>query len=444
MTDRLQRTPSPPAHRLSGNIHLLTTATYFSPLFRALLLASLVAAVALDAPLSAQVSPTEREQAMKDARVHVEAQRFDEAQKIFQYLVDRNPNDLEARTWVARLEGWQKNYPRAEKLYRAVLADAPSNVEATLGLADVLGWTARYQEGLALLEDLLTEKPEDVEVLIRLGRIHRWQNHRGKALYYYRQVLIRDPSNQEADDTIKILTQQKSFRFETGYFLEDFDFASNTNGHFVQLLYRDFDRLTLLGRLQFQNKFDQNNVRATFGATYRLGQRTWLRGEISGAPPNDTVIANSDFTAELVQGLPGRIALGGSYRFLDFETADVQVLTVIVNWDPNPNFHLYLRYNPARTEFRQTNQSIWNQNGWVRLVWDAHRNLSPYALFSVGAESFEGFSTDRLGSFSAQTYGGGAEVRFADSHGIRLGYYLQNRTQGRRQQGFNLSYFLDF
>ena len=49
-----------------------------------------------------------------------------------------------------------------------------------------------------------------------------------------------------------------------------------------------------------------------------------------------------------------------------------------------------------------------------------------------------------LGRFAAQTYGAGAEVRVTSRQGFRAGYYYQNRTQGRREQGVGLSYFVRF
>ncbi len=394
--------------------------------------------------LSAQVPPDEREQAKQKAQAFIESQRFEEAKKVFQSLADRNPGDLEVRIWVARLESWQNHFERAEELYRGIISKAPGNVEARIGLTDVLIWRRNYEDGLAVLAELHAERPSDPEVLLRLGRLHRLQNQRREALDYYHQVLTLDPANEEAKGAVETLTGQRPFQFETGYLLEEFDFTGNTQGQFVQLLYRDYDRWAVLGRLQYQNKFDQNNIRPTFGFTYRAGQRTWLRGEVSWAPPNDTVIANRDFTAEVIQGFPGRVGFGGSYRFLDFETADVQLLTVIGNWDAKSNLHFYLRYIPARTKFSQSGQSVWSHSGWARLVWDANNTFSPFLLYAVGTESFESLSADRLGRFSAQTYGGGGEIRFAAGQGIRLAYYFQDRTSGSRQQGLSLSYFIDF
>ncbi|MFB3153708.1 MAG: tetratricopeptide repeat protein, partial [Candidatus Acidiferrales bacterium] len=205
--------------------------------------------------LSAQPIQTDRAEAIRHARELVEAQHYDAALEIFGRLAAQNPRDLEARNWMARLESWKGNHAQAEQLYRSVLADAPGDLEAELGLADVLGWQGRYSEALERLLDLRTRQPADAEVLLRLGRISRWQHKRRRALRYYREVLALDPGNAEAREGIDVLTAQKPFRLETGYFTEEFDFTGNTHGQRVSLLYQDHHRLMLLAAFQYQNKF---------------------------------------------------------------------------------------------------------------------------------------------------------------------------------------------
>jgi len=395
-------------------------------------------------PLTAQMSRAERAAAMEKAQAHVSKREYDQALALFRRMAQANPQDLEARNWVARLESWQGNYAQAEELYRAVLRDAPGNLEAELGLVDVLAWQGRHEEALGRLARLEQQHPGKFDVLIRRARVLRWAHRRREAIAAYEEVLRREPEDAEARDALAALRAETLYKLEASYFTEEFNFAGNTHGSFVELAYHDLDRVWLLGRFTYQNKFSQNNTRYTLGGTYRLFERTWARGEVSLAPPGDTVIANQDYQVELTQGLHPRFTVGGGYRFLNFRAADVHALTALVNWDPHPKLHLYVRYIPARTTFETPAASVWNQNGWTRLVWDAHPKVSPYFLFAVGSEDFAGISAEQLGRFAAQTYGTGAEVRLTPRHGFRAGYYYQNRTLGRREQGFGVSYFVRF
>lgn len=380
---------------------------------------------------------------MEQALAQVKAKKYDSALAIFRRLAEENPQDIEARVWVARVESWKGNYPLAEELYRAVLRDAPNNLEAELGLVDVLSWQQRYGEAMERLQGLRAQYPQDTEVLLRLGKISRWQRHRKEALAYYEEVLRVDPANAEAGDAVDVIRAETNYRLEVGYYLEEFDFARNTNGFFTELLYTNNDRAILLGRFQYQNKFSENNTRFTLGGTYRFFTRTWVHAEASLAPTG-RVVANQDYTIELTQGFHPRFSTGGAYRFLNFRGANVHVLTALVNWEPHPKLHLFLRYSPARTTFDTPPRSVWNQNGWVRLVWDANRTVSPYVGFAVGSENFSGVSVERLGRFSARTYAAGTEVRVTPRQGFRVGYYYQKRTLGRHEQGVGISYIVRF
>ena len=91
----------------------------------------------------------ERDAAREKALGHVRAEQYEPALEIFRRLVEADPQDIEARNWVARLESWKGRYPVAEELYRAILRDAPGNLEAELGLVDVLGWQGRHEIGRA-------------------------------------------------------------------------------------------------------------------------------------------------------------------------------------------------------------------------------------------------------------------------------------------------------
>ena len=181
------------------------------------------------------------------------------------------------------------------------------------------------------------------------------------------------------------------------------------------------------------------------GGTTRLWQRTWLHGEFTQALAHgNKIIANQDYVFEIVQGVAGRISLGGGYRFLNFQGAEVQTLTGLLDWSPGPHVHLYFRYAPTRTRFKQPAESAWNHGGWAQVVWETGRFLRPYALFAVNNEAISSLSSEQLGRFTAQTYGGGTEIHLNPGQGLRVGSYFQNRTQDHWAHFFAVSYFFGF
>lgn len=387
----------------------------------------------------------DRDKALSEVHADVEGHHLDDALRIVMQLASQDPHDFEARNWVARLKSWKGNFKEAEQLYRGVLADHAGDVEAEIGLADVLGWQKHYANAIEILKSLESQDPKNLEILSRLGRLYYWQHDKPDARHYFNQVLQIDPGNKEARNTIRDMEGQTPFHLETGYLFEGYNFTSNTNGTQTQLVYKDYDRKTLLVGFQFQNKFGQNDSLFTLGGTYRAWTRTYLRGEFTVAPKSQTVVPNQDYTGEVMQGVPHRMAIGGSFRYLIFSAGNVRIPAAQMDWDISPKLHYNLRYTPAGTYFTGIPGRTWNQGGWTKLAWDVNRFFSPYVMFATGAESFAiAVSSEQLGIFHAHTYGGGAEVRLTGKQGLHLGYFYQLRSQGQIEDWVGISYFLNF
>lgn len=388
---------------------------------------------------------TNRDEALNQLHQDVEKHRFDEALQIATRLAQQNPRDFEARNWVARLQSWKGNYAEATQLYRGVLTDHPGDVEAQIGLADVEAWQKHYADAIEILKGLESRDANNIEILSRLGRLYFWQHDKVDSRRYFNRVLQLDPQNKEARDTLHDMEGEYPFHLETGYLFEGYNFVSNTNGTQTQLVYKDYDRTTILGGFIFQNKFGQNDSLFTLGGTYRAFQRTYVRGEFTVAPKSQTVVPNQDYTGELMQGLPHGVAVGGSYRYMLFATGDVRIPSAQLDWDIRPKLHYNFRYTPAGTHFTGIPGRVWNQGGWTKLTWDANRHFSPYAMFAVGAESFTvAVSSEQLGIFHAHTYGGGGEIRFSAKQGVHLGYFYQKRSLGQVENWLGVSYFVNF
>lgn len=307
-----------------------------------------------------------------------------------------------------------------------------------------MAWQGRGRDAWVLLDSIRDRQPGNTEALLRLGRLSERNRQKREALAYYQQVLAIQPDNAEAQQAAEALKAQKQFRLEMGYFREAFNFASNTNGNFVGLTYRKSDRASFLGRLEYQNKFAENDTRFTLGGTFHVGKQTWLATEASFAPRSNTVIANQSYSIEVTERVLPGLAFGIGYRFLGFWDARVNVWSGIAHWQPRSDLRLDFLYTPSRTGFENASFPAWNQSGSLRLTWDSSRFASPYLLVAVGNESFSTLSTEKLGSFAAHSYGGGVELRLTRTLGLRAGYHLQKRTQNRREHAFEISHFFDF
>ena len=128
----------------------------------------LVASLAL--PPSTQESPAPVSPEFPDAVQAANEGRDDEALAAFERLASANPNDREARLWIARLHAGMGHQDLAEPVYRSVLLEDPGNIEAMLGVATAL--LARYEPAMAIeVLDVAEElAPDNDDLLGALGR----------------------------------------------------------------------------------------------------------------------------------------------------------------------------------------------------------------------------------------------------------------------------------
>src|SRR3984957_17369663 len=99
----------------------------------------------------------------------------------------------------------------------------------------------------------------------------------------------------------------------------------------------------------------------------------------------------------------------------------------------------------ARSSFTGTSAD-WRPSGISRLKFPLARwssgALSGNVFFAAGAEDFA--EIDQIGSFAAQTYGGGLRFQFTPRQDVSAYGFYQKRTQDRTQTSFGLSYGIHF
>jgi hypothetical protein len=79
--------------------------------------------------------------------------------------------------------------------------------------------------------------------------------------------------------------------------------------------------------------------------------------------------------------------------------------------------------------------------GFPLLEWSTAR-LSGNLLFAAGAENFA--SSDQIGRFSSQTYGGGLRLELSSRMYATFTYSYQKRTQNRTDSYYGAGYGLRF
>jgi hypothetical protein len=95
----------------------------------------------------------------------------------------------------------------------------------------------------------------------------------------------------------------------------------------------------------------------------------------------------------------------------------------------------------ARSAFSGT-RTEWRPSGVARLAFPLNRSLTTNTFFAVGSETFA--VVDQVQSFSARTFGGGLRLRLTAVQDLSGYIARQDRSAGRAQTTFGVSYGIRF
>lgn len=353
-------------------------------------------------PAQIQTLPT-----FADAVQMADEGRHEEALAAFQRLVAANPNDHEARLWIARLHEQMGHPDRAESVYRSVVLEDRASVEALLGLASSLMAQHAPREAIEMLERAAELEPQNEAVLESVGRAHRHVGSPERAVEYFERASSASPTEQNLI-SLEDARRLYQHRVEARGFNEQLSGTApdSSNGE-VAVNYRLTDRLRVFGRGEVQRKLGFREARGGGGAEWRWKQTVWLRAHALVAP-DKVVMPEGDFLGEL-QHVYGPAVWTYTYRHFDFTGARVAVLTPAVSWPAMDRLDVSLRYALSITETNTVSREL-GHSVQLRGTYQLRPRLSVLGGYAAGVEDFDHFSVDRIGDFRANT--GSIGVRY--------------------------------
>jgi len=128
------------------------------------------------------------------------AARYVPAEDVFKEILKSNPENIEAKMYLADTFAYSKQFKKAIRLYKEILLKKQS-AEIELKLADVLSWDKQYRASL-LMYDKILEGNNDVKIRLQKARVLGWDKQYGKSLREYAKILARgenEPIRLEAE-----------------------------------------------------------------------------------------------------------------------------------------------------------------------------------------------------------------------------------------------------
>jgi tetratricopeptide (TPR) repeat protein len=244
------------------------------------------------------------------------------ALKQFQALAAANPDDVEARVWIARLHARMGHPEHAADVYRSILAVQPQHVDALIGLGNALLALGRLNEAadpLKRAEALAADRPA---VLTAQGRLHQAANRTTLALAYYLRAIALDPANADARAAADALQASRAHRVELDY---DFQHVNSQveDAHVgtIEVNARVNDSVRIFAGGQAQSAFGFDEQRAGGGVEWSITRHAWLRaGALFGIDTAYLPESDGFVEASIAQG---RARWTVEIRNADFDGADL-------------------------------------------------------------------------------------------------------------------------
>lgn len=378
------------------------------------------------------------------------AKNFAAARAILEHRLAASPNDMEAVGWRGRVNAWDGKWAQAERDYRRVLEAVPQEAEIMLALGDVLAWQQRLEEALAYVDRsiaLVKGTPLEAEALVRRARLLRRLGSEQEARAAFRETLRLDPANREAADAMRTNGKPPRNEVRIGFDHDRFNYTDAAQIYSVSLRTELSSRWVANGSVMFFNRFGERPVRASGSLTYRATRQDAFTIGGAGAHHQGIIPRNEMFVdynrgvrvaeTSLVRGMEVNYA----QRWLWFRDARILALTPSVLLYLPRDWTFSVQGTAARSRFSGT-AAEWRPAGSVRLTFPVHRTVALNTFFAVGTENFA--RADQVGRFSARTWGGGARWNFALRQDVSFYAAYQDRSQGRTQASFGVSYGFRF
>jgi YaiO family outer membrane protein len=352
---------------------------------------------------------------------------YEAALKQFQALAAANPDDIDARVWIARLHALMGRPEHAEAVYRSILAVQPQHVDALIGLGNALvtlGQLDDAADALNRAEALAADRPA---LLTAQGRLHQAGNHTTLALAYFMRALALDPANAEARAAADALRAARAHRVELDYTFQHLNAdMDDANVGSFEVNARVSDPVRIFGRGQVQRAFGFDEQRAGGGLEWSITRHAGLRaGVLVGADTAYLPETDAFVEASVRQG---RATWSFQLRNADFEGADFWLggpgLAVTVL----PRVEASIQYYRGRVDAEGFGEST-TDSVVLGLAGSASDRLRLGVTFTHGIDRLDWLTLDRI-TTEADTVSVTGGYDFTAFVTFRGGYDFESRPDG--------------
>jgi tetratricopeptide (TPR) repeat protein len=384
-------------------------------------------------------------------RQYCAASDWPSAMRVLEQEIARAPDDLDLKAWRARVLTWAGHLDEAEHGYRQILAVDRSDPDNWAGLGSVCLREGKVEEALRAVKMAVQIDPHRADLHAAYARVLRASGQRIEARSEFKKALSLDSTSAEARAGLHSLHGEATNDLRFGNETDFLSYTAANQGNWASLATRWSPVWATSVAANFYRRGGIGAQEFTANATAhvpRLGAVT-----AGGAVAHDNaVIPKSEAYFGLGHGwktgeenLFRGVELDYGQHWYWYQAARILTLNgAAVIYFPR-EWSFSLAATGARSAFSGTGAE-WRPSGSARLgfplaAWRISQ-LSGNIFFAAGAENFA--TSDQIGRFSSQTYGGGLRFRFGERQDITCVASYQRRTQGRTDTYLGFSYGIHF
>lgn len=370
---------------------------------------------------------------LQEAREKSMIKDFEGALDIYDYILDDDPENIEALKGRARALAWMGRYESARSTYREVLRLDPENLESKTGVADTYAWELQYEKAKSLMERERLKNPGNKEVLIRLARYNLRTGNRDEALYYSQKILDESPRDRDALEIKRKASALYKYESFFGYSYLDINNSSDGHNLYGGLRYSPGKAYALFGRLDFLDRFNETEGKITAGGSYRLSEKLQLSSELGIAPDAEVFPIASGFV-ELASPALSAWVVSGSLNYSHFRTADLFGLSIAGEYYPYGYISILSRVTLSRIEFDRGGSST-DPAFLLKTTWFIGSVNKIFAYFAYENEAYKPNTIDLVGDIDAKILGFGGTIFFMHDWGVSPSFaYIDKSGDTRYMQ----------
>jgi len=387
----------------------------------------------------------------KQVRQYAAAQDWDSAMRIVEREVARAPQDMDVRAWRARVLAWSGRIAEADKEYIEILNVSRTDPDNWMGLANVYLREGKIQEAQNAIDAAEQLDPKRSDLHAARARILRAAGKPNEARLEFQNALNLDPTSPEARSGLASVHSVAKHELRIGQETDALSYTSDYHDEWASLTSHWNSHWTTSAA---GNAYQRNGVQAgKFVGSIARNQPKWGGVTVGGAIGLDNgVIPKSEAFFDLDHGwktsetdLVRGVEFSYAQHWYWYQSARILTLTGTTFVYLPQEWTFSVAATGARSAFSGTSAE-WRPSGISRLGFPLARwgdtRLSGSILFAAGTENFA--VVDQIGSFSAQTYGGGLKFQITARQDVTGFAGYQKRTQNRTDTSFGLSYGIHF